>query len=159
LGLRADRAEDATQDVFLIALEALPHIAEGSERAFLYGTAFRLAHGMRRRREREVPSLGLEFDPSPIPLPDQLTDQKRAREMLDAFVLGLDADTRSVFVLTELDGFTTPEIADLLHVPLGTAASRLRRARERFESTARRIYGDAAVERKGGPPSGATRTV
>ncbi len=95
-----------------------------------------------RRREREVPGLDLEFDPSPIPSPDQLTDQKRAREMLDAFLVGLDADMRTVFVLTELDGFTMPEIADLLDLPLGTTASRLRRAREKFESTARKIYGD-----------------
>jgi RNA polymerase sigma-70 factor (ECF subfamily) len=138
----ADRTDDAAQQVFLIAVEALPRIAAGSERAFLYETAFRLAHGMRRRGEREIPSLGLEFDPSPVPSPDQLTDQKRAREVLDTFVVELDADTRNVFVLTEFDGFTMPEIADLLDVPLGTATSRLRRAREKIHSMVSKIYGD-----------------
>ena len=37
-------------------------------------------------------------------------------------------------VLFEIEGFTVPEIADLLKVPLGTAASRLRRAREQFRT-------------------------
>jgi RNA polymerase sigma-70 factor (ECF subfamily) len=142
MGVTADRADDAVQQVFLIAIEALGRITEGSERAFLYGTAFRLAHGMRRQSEREVLSVDLEFDPSPVPSPDQLTDQKWAREVLDAFVVDLDVDTRTVFVLTEFDGFTMPEIADLLDLPLGTATSRLRRAREKLQSMASKIYGD-----------------
>jgi len=142
MGVAADRADDVAQQVFLIALNALGRIREGSERAFLYGTAVRLAHGARRRGEREVPSLGLDLVPSLIPFPDQLTDQKRAREVLDAFIDSLDVDTRTVFVLTEFDGFTTPEIADLLDVPLGTAASRLRRAREKLRAMMRDIYGD-----------------
>jgi RNA polymerase sigma-70 factor (ECF subfamily) len=62
--------------------------------------------------------------------------------VLDAFILSLDVDTRSVFVLTELDGFTTPEIAELLEVPLGTAASRLRRARGKLHAMMRKIYRD-----------------
>jgi len=62
--------------------------------------------------------------------------------VLDAFIDSLDVDTRTVFVLTEFDGFTTPEIADLLDVPLGTAASRLRRAREKLRAMMRDIYGD-----------------
>jgi RNA polymerase sigma-70 factor, ECF subfamily len=142
MGVTASGAEDAAQQVFVIALEAVARIREGSERAFLYGTAVRVAHGLRRRGEREVPDIGLEFLPSPFPTPDQLADQKRAREVLDAFILSLDVDTRSVFVLTEFDGFTTPEIAELLEVPLGTAASRLRRARARLQAMMRKIYGD-----------------
>ena len=111
MGVTSDRADDAAAQVFLIAVEAFARITEGSERAFLYGTAVRLAHGMRRRHERELPSSTIEYDPSPLPTPDELTDQKRAREVLDAFILSLDVDTRTVFVLTEFDGFTTPEIA------------------------------------------------
>jgi len=44
-----------------------------------------------------------------------------------------------VFVLFELDGFSSPEIAQMTDVPLGTVASRLRRAREEFRAVARRI--------------------
>jgi RNA polymerase sigma-70 factor (ECF subfamily) len=143
-GVRADRADDAAQQVFLIALEALARITEGSERAFLYGTAVRLAHGVRRRGEPEVSRVNLEFVRSPIPSPDQLTDQKRAREILDAVIASLDVDTRTVFMLTEYDGFTTPQIADVLDIPLGTVASRLRRAREKLRLVVHKIYGGEA---------------
>ena len=141
MGVPADRADDASQQVFLIALEAMGRIHEGSERAFLYGTAVRLAYGMRRKNEREVPTTALDFDASPMPSPDQLADQKRAREVLDAIIANLEVEIRTVFVLAEFDGFTTPEIANLLEIPLGTAASRLRRARERFRSLVQRVYG------------------
>ena len=46
----------------------------------------------------------------------------------------IELDARAVFVLFEIEGFTVPEIADLLKVPLGTAASRLRRSREQFQA-------------------------
>jgi RNA polymerase sigma-70 factor (ECF subfamily) len=141
LGVTSDRADDAAAQVFLIAVEAFARIAEGCERAFLYGTAVRLAHGMRRQQERELPSATVEFEPSPVPTPLELTDQKRPREVLDAFILSLDVDTRTVFVLTEFDGFTTPEIAALVSAPIGTVASRLRRARDKFEWRVRTIYG------------------
>jgi RNA polymerase sigma-70 factor (ECF subfamily) len=142
LGVAPDRADDAAQQVFLIALEALGRIVEGSERAFLYATAVRLAHGIRRKVQRELSTSALDSDPSPLPSPAQLTDQKRAREMLDAIIARMDDDHRAVFVLAELEDFTTPEIASLLQIPLGTAASRLRRARERFQQSVRRAYGE-----------------
>ncbi len=143
MGVPPDGADDAAQQVFLIAVEALARITEGSERAFLYGTAVRLAHSLRRRSGREVPDATVDAELSSLPSPDQLADQKQAREVLDAFILTLDVDTRTVFVLTEFDDFTAPEIAKLLSVPLGTVASRLRRAREKFQALVRKIYGSA----------------
>jgi RNA polymerase sigma-70 factor (ECF subfamily) len=142
LGVAPDRVDDAAQQVFLIAIEALGRIHEGSERAFLYATAVRVAHGIRRKIQREVASPELDADASPLPSPAQLTDQKRAREVLDAIIASLDDDHRTVFVLAELEDFTVPEIATLLDVPLGTAASRLRRARDRFRQLVHRVYGE-----------------
>ena len=48
---------------------------------------------------------------------------------------GMTLDLRTVFVLTELEGMTMPEVAALVEIPVGTAASRLRRAREAFRAT------------------------
>jgi RNA polymerase sigma-70 factor (ECF subfamily) len=152
LGVAPDRVDDAAQQVFLIALEAMERIQEGSERAFLYATAVRVAHGIRRKIQRELASPELDSDASPLPSPAQLTDQKRAREALDAIIARLDEDQRTVFVLAEFEDFTTPEIATLLDVPLGTAASRLRRAREKFQMLVRRAYGDV----HGDAPRGAS---
>ncbi len=42
-GLDADAAADATQQTFLVAAERLPDINHDSERAFLVGTALRVA--------------------------------------------------------------------------------------------------------------------
>ena len=42
-------------------------------------------------------------------------------------------------MLYELEGLTSPEIAELLEIPLGSVASRLRRAREQFRSAAARV--------------------
>jgi RNA polymerase sigma-70 factor (ECF subfamily) len=133
LGVARDRVDDAAQHAFLVMLEAIPRVVPGCERAFLYSTAIRVAHGLRRRPEREVATVDVD-GASPLPSPDELTDQKRAREMLDRLLERLDLDTRAVFVLFEIEGFTVPEIADLLKVPLGTAASRLRRSREQFRA-------------------------
>ena len=136
LGVTPDRVDDAAQHAFLIALEALPRIVPGCERAFLYSTAVRVAHGHRRRTVREIATVDVDLRSSPLPSPDELTDQKRARELLDQLLEHIELDARAVFVLFEIEGFTVPEIADLLKIPLGTAASRLRRSREQFQALA-----------------------
>ena len=50
-------------------------------------------------------------------------------------------DLRTVFVLFEIEGMTVPEVAEVVGIPLGTAASRLRRAREKFRKVVRAITG------------------
>ena len=46
----------------------------------------------------------------------------------------LDEPKREVFSLVELEELTVPEVADALEIPLNTAYSRLRMAREAFEA-------------------------
>src|SRR5262249_54215568 len=48
-GLAPDVAADTAQQVFLVAAERLADILPGSERAFLLGTALRLARSVSRR--------------------------------------------------------------------------------------------------------------
>jgi RNA polymerase sigma-70 factor, ECF subfamily len=138
MGVAPHWADDAAQHSFLIALEALPDIIAGCERAFLYATAVRVAYGIRRKAAREIDGVDFEFDSSPLPWPDELADQKRAREVLDGLLARMDRDVRCVFVLFEIDGLTIPEIAEGLAIPQGTAASRLRRARKQFDGLVRR---------------------
>ena len=56
-------------------------------------------------------------------------------------------DLRTVFVLAELEEMEVRELAGVLEIPVGTAASRLRRAREEFSAIARRLR--AAWAREG----------
>jgi RNA polymerase sigma-70 factor (ECF subfamily) len=142
LGVDAADVEDQVQEVFLIANAKLADLEIGKERSFLFGVAVRIASNKRRtqRRAREhveggpsTESFPLEARPSNAPAPEEIVDQRRARELLDDILTTMPIELRTVFVLFELEGMTTPEMATLLDVPLGTAASRLRRAREHFE--------------------------
>jgi RNA polymerase sigma-70 factor (ECF subfamily) len=138
LGVPSDQASDATQQVFLIAAERIDDIREASERSFLFGTAVRLSQTSRRKLAREVPREDPDLDVSPLPGPEELSDQKRAREMLDRVLEEMPMDVRTVFVLFELEGLRSPEIAQVIGVPLGTVASRLRRGRDMFRELVER---------------------
>jgi RNA polymerase sigma-70 factor (ECF subfamily) len=136
LGLPASAADDGAQQVFLIAAERLADIQPDRERAFAYGCALRVAQTSRRKSQRESPGLDGEALVAPSDPEQQLTTE-RARARLDALLAQLPLELRTVFVLYELEELTTPEIASMIEVPLGTAASRLRRARERFRELLR----------------------
>jgi RNA polymerase sigma-70 factor (ECF subfamily) len=58
-------------------------------------------------------------------------------------------DLRAVFTLYELEELKMNEIAELLGVPAGTVASRLRRAREHFEAQVARLQARMKGERRG----------
>ncbi|HZF47024.1 MAG TPA: sigma-70 family RNA polymerase sigma factor [Polyangiaceae bacterium] len=134
-GVPPTEMDDCMQQVFLVASRKLSSITAGSEQAFLLGTALRVASNARRGRGRrpEVPEDDAVQAADPSPLPDDLTDQKRLRELLDEVLEAMPMDLRSVFVLFEVEEFSTQEIAGLLGIPTGTAASRLKRAREEFD--------------------------
>jgi RNA polymerase sigma-70 factor (ECF subfamily) len=135
-GLTSEAAEDATQETFLLAAERLDDIRPGSERAFLIGTALRVAHTLGRKTVRW--QLDEDMDQRLAAIRD--TSEARADTQLCDLVLSrVDSDLVEVFVLYELEGLTSPEIAELLEIPLGSVASRLRRAREQFRSAAERI--------------------
>jgi RNA polymerase sigma-70 factor (ECF subfamily) len=142
-GLSEDRADDAAQQVFMIASRKLDAIKEGSERSFLYGTAMRVASDIRKsapvRREIAHEDVGIDVDSGARP--DDLLEQRRARELLDKVLDAMELDLRAVFVLYEIEEMSTAEIASLLSSPHGTAASRLRRAREDFERGLRKLGG------------------
>jgi RNA polymerase sigma-70 factor (ECF subfamily) len=141
LGVQNRNVEDAAQQVFIIVAGKLPSIREGSERAFLVSTAVRVAANTRRSavaRRETLDTSELSEQPDPAPAADVLIDQKRLRELLDSVLDELPDDLRSVFVLFELQGLPSMEIAELLGIPVGTVASRLRRARELFRTAAKR---------------------
>ena len=136
LGVESDGADDIALGVFCVAADKLALVEVGRERRFLMGTALRMAANARRAqraRREEQASERLAAVESTVPLPDALLDRKRMRELLDVVLDTMPADLRAAFVLFEVEGLSTPEMAELLGIPLGTVASRLRRAREVFE--------------------------
>jgi len=119
----------------------LEDIARESERSFLFSTAFRIASEHRRRRaaRHEVDEGELAYHQDPAPEPDALADQMRARAVLDRVLAAMPTELRAVFTLYEIEEMTMGEIAELLGLPQGTVASRLRRGREQFEARVDRL--------------------
>ncbi|MGH7284740.1 MAG: RNA polymerase sigma factor [Polyangiaceae bacterium] len=142
LGVSSAAADDAAQQVFLIASQKLDSITIGSERGFLFSIARGTAANYRRgqRRNPEVADDALAARPDARPNPEQAAALNQAKAWLGQFLESLPQDLRSVFVLYELEGLTTAEIADLSEVPTGTVASKLRRARESFREATRRLH-------------------
>jgi RNA polymerase sigma-70 factor (ECF subfamily) len=139
LGLGPEQAADAAQQAFLIAAERLDDIRHGSERAFLFGTAIRLARTAYRSGRRFQLEDDMDHRADAGSKLEDLVDQRRAVELADRVLDQMEPSLLTVFVLFEIEGLSTPEIAELVGVPLGTAASRLRRAREAFRTTAARM--------------------
>jgi len=143
-GLDADAAADATQQTFLVAAERLPDINHDSERAFLVGTALRVAFSWGRKTVRW--QLDEDMDQRAAVRRDVL-DEQTAIQLCDLALSKVDPELAEIFVLFELEDLTSPEIAALLEIPLGTVASRLRRAREQFRMVVGRI--ELAMRREG----------
>ena len=147
LGLSHDAADDATQQVFIVASRKLDGIVVGRERSFLFGTAMRVASDARRAnaRRRETTTEEAAEPADGAPGADELLDQQRARAALDDILAAMELDLRAVFVLFELEEMTMADISTLLECPPGTVASRLRRARAEFRAAVkrRRLQGGA----------------
>lgn len=141
LGTRAANLEDLTQDVFVVFYRRrCDYDPSRPLRRWLGGIALRVATAYRRRgQSAEV--LGWEADnvPDGAPLPDDKLasnqDFALVLEALDAVAL----DRRIVLMMHEVDDVAMPEIARSLEIPVGTAWSRLRLARDDFKATLTRL--------------------
>jgi len=139
LGVGENHAEDAVQQVLLVFARRAPGIAAEADRAFLFGTALRVASDMRRKGQRAPEILGdqaLRVQPHPGPDAERQVADRELLRCLDRILDQLGAELRVVFVLAELEEMTMAQIAGILCIPHGTVASRLRRARELFEARA-----------------------
>jgi RNA polymerase sigma-70 factor (ECF subfamily) len=123
---RAD-AEDATQDVFVALLRALPSFrGESSLATFIHRIAVRVAVKRRARssRQQQLPdpaaSVAVPAEGGP--------DQRRVWSALEQ----LSLEHRTVLALFAIDGLSHREIAAVLGIPEGTVWSRLHGARKRL---------------------------
>lgn len=141
LGVVDADVDDALQQVFLVVARRLDDVAEGAERSFLFQVAVRIASRMRRgrARRREIGEEVLVDHADAAAGPEAIADARRAHALLDELLEELDLELRTVFVLYEVEELTTAKIAALLELPVGTVASRLRRAREAFAAKAERL--------------------
>jgi RNA polymerase sigma-70 factor, ECF subfamily len=135
LGVPAAHIDDAAQDVFLVVHRRLAEFDPRSPlRSWIFAIAVRVASEYRRRsarRRTEALDEGI-VDCSATPI--ELHELKDSVRLLDELLAGLDDKRRAVFVLSELEQLTVPEIAEVLGENLNTVYSRLRKAKQRFEA-------------------------
>jgi RNA polymerase sigma-70 factor (ECF subfamily) len=149
LGVLPGDVDDAAQKVFLTVARKLSDIGAAQERPFLFATSVRIASNARRAQSRVRHELGEDLTQVES-LARSPESESADRELLDQLLSPLPLELRGPFILFELEQMTTQEIAELLEIPVGTAASRLRRARElvlesiqRHEARSRRENGGA----------------
>jgi RNA polymerase sigma-70 factor, ECF subfamily len=133
---------DLLQEVF-VKLARRPDLLEGvrDERAFLLRLAHNLAIDLIRRRgtqDKRHEQLGAEtmqvFAPAGSP------DESAFREALSAALAELPAEQRAVVHLKLWEGLTFDQIAELLGIPLNTAASRYRYGIDKLRERLRPLY-------------------
>jgi len=154
LGLSEADADDGAQQVFMTFARKHDAVETGRERSFLLGVALRVASDARRahKRRRLEPETAMGEVTDPNPDPEQALDQQRVCALLDTFLEQLDEGARAVFVLYEVEGLTMREISDALDLSPGTVASRLKRARDRFEAAVER-YQELQADSNRAPPT------
>jgi RNA polymerase sigma-70 factor (ECF subfamily) len=133
LGVAEADCDDGCQRVWVVVARKVVEIEPDKARSFVFSVAVRVASEMRRSQRRHQ-HLELHEGVLEKAAPDaqRLLELQRDRQALDALLETLAWDQRTVFVLFELEGMTSIEIAELLGISRGTVASRLRLAREAF---------------------------
>ncbi|MGE5784437.1 MAG: RNA polymerase sigma factor [Myxococcales bacterium] len=142
MGLDGTVAEEVTQEAFIVLHQRINDVQIGAELSFLLATVTRLASNARRLAHHrfEQPSVPEVLDGhESMATSEQLMEQKRAKDLVDEVLALISEPMRVVFILYELEQMTLQEIANALEIPLGTAGSRLRKARDEFHRHLNRL--------------------
>jgi RNA polymerase sigma-70 factor (ECF subfamily) len=138
LGVRERDLPDVAHDLFIVVFRHLSDFDPSRPvRPWLFGIAFRVVsdyrHSARFARETlgEAPE---SVDRTP-PADEQIGERQAVMRVLDE----LDLDRRGVLVMHDLEGHPVPEIAAALAIPVATAYSRLRLAREDLAAAIKRF--------------------
>ena len=138
---RREDAEDLTQETFVRMFRALDRYdPQRPFAAWLFTIASRLAIDHIRRRKVQPVSLTQreagsdeEYDievPDPGPTPDEVTSRTEEERRTEELIRSLPPHYRIVVMLRHQRDMAYEEIAEALHLPLGTVKARIHRARE-----------------------------
>ncbi|MGH1346650.1 MAG: RNA polymerase sigma factor [Nannocystales bacterium] len=130
-GVPESLLQDALQDTFIVAYRRRGSFARGPTRPWLYGIARGVASNYRRTartvaRKREV------LVDTGAPVSAYSDETQVSLRALDVFVASLSSEDRELFVLSETEGLTAPELSSALKVNARTVYRRLDRLRDRF---------------------------
>lgn len=142
---RCPEAEDVGQETFIRFYRNLRKFrGESSLATYLTRIAINLSlNELKRRRRRAL--LFYQTSPEEVhELPDTKSTSKNNedREIVQWAIGKLENKFRTVVVLRLIDGYSTEETAQILHVPVGTVLSRLSRAQKKLKKFLIPYYGD-----------------
>ncbi len=134
-------AEDATQEAFISAYQALNRFRGGSFKSWLMRIATNACYDELRRRKRR-PQTSLEeltddnesfaFLRSPQEGPEGAQQRLELVRAIEDCLRALPDDQRITAVLGDVEGYDYQEISDMTRVSLGTVKSRMSRARSKM---------------------------
>jgi len=137
-----EEAWDVAQDAFIRAFQALPSFRGDS--AF-YTWLFRIVMNVARDRARQHAARGRAFGTERVDekdwdrilvdqgtAPDANATQVEEREKIRRALATLSEPHRAIIMLSDLEGLSYREIAEVLNIPMGTVMSRLHNARRRL---------------------------
>ena len=137
-------AWDAAQEAFIKAYKALPTFrGQSAFYTWLFRIVMNVAHDKARQRGAQGRAFGTERvteeewertmpDPGEDPGASAARAEQRAR--ITRALETLPEHHRAIIMLSDLEGLSYREIADVLNIPMGTVMSRLHNARKRLRS-------------------------
>ena len=138
LGIQPSGMDDLIQEVFLVIHSKLHTVEKRSSlRSWIYSVVRRTASNHRRARRAHAdassgpPGDGEALSREPTPLEN--TERNAGFQLLMSLLDQLEEPKREIFSLVDVEDLSVPEAAELLGIPLNTAYSRLRVARQNFE--------------------------
>ncbi len=133
LGLSSAEAEDAAQEVLCIAAKKIDQCrSDEGLRPWLFRITRHVAANARRKVWFRR---GMLSDVPPEPAFESGDIQGREDELSVRRCLeALSVRHREVLILSDVEGYTRDEVAEVLGIPPGTVASRLRLARRAFRA-------------------------
>ena len=133
-----EAADDVVQDVWLRILRGLPGLREPARlRPWIFGIARRVLMDRLRAQYAAPPFADVEV--GDLGEPDDPRGDPGDMDLLHGELASLPVLEREVLVLFYLDELSLAELADVLAIPIGTAKSRLFRARRSLRTPRRTL--------------------
>ena len=132
MGNRAS-ALDATQETFLTLFrKAHQYRAGATVGTWLYRIAINNCYDLlRKEKRRPTEAIPDYLDPADPRAEDPFASVELSGPIAAALAR-LSPDFRAVVVMSDIEGYSLPEVADRLDLPIGTVKSRLFRARKQL---------------------------
>lgn len=143
--LLRDREEawDCAQEAFVRAFHSLGSFrGQSAFYTWLFRITVNVATDRQRARGAQARAFGGErvaeeewsrTTPDPAGGPDQAAVQAEQRERIQRALDALPSKARAIIMLSDVDGLSYREIAEVLDCPIGTVMSRLHNARKRLK--------------------------